>query len=244
MKQGTLIIVILVSAVLFWGGVAVFIACSNNPKDKAVAVAEKALMASVDNPQSVKIIGISKADSVFGKEYVKEKNSTGVHDVDLTKLVIDVRGLNRFGYDVFKEIRKESNIQLELGEVSVVLAIVGPGTTKEHVDRLIDAFKRLSKEHYRDGKKISVLRYRFSYPTRVRAPRAAYDAPSKVVSLKDAVGEISEETIRAYPPGIPIILPGERVNKETLKRISFYRKEKGQILKDTKDSTIKVVERK
>ncbi len=181
---------------------------------------------------------------VFGKEYVKEKNSTGVHDVDLTKLVIDVRGLNRFGYDVFKEIRKESNIQLELGEVSVVLAIVGPGTTKEHVDRLIDAFKRLSKEHYRDGKKISVLRYRFSYPTRVRAPRAAYDAPSKVVSLKDAVGEISEETIRAYPPGIPIILPGERVNKETLKRISFYRKEKGQILKDTKDSTIKVVERK
>lgn len=180
---------------------------------------------------------------VYGKEYIKEHQTSGIHDIDLTKLVIDVRGLNRFGYDVYKEIRQESNVQLELGEVSVVLAIIGPGTTKEHIDRLINAFIRLSKEHYTEGKKLSVIRYRYSYPLRRRVPRTAYDAPYKIIPLKDAVGEISEETIMAYPPGIPIILPGEEISKDTIKRIRFYIREKGQILKDTKDSCIKVVVR-
>ena len=180
---------------------------------------------------------------VYDKDYIKKWNTTGVFDIDLTKLVIDVRGLGRFGYDVYKEIRKESNIQLELGEVSVVLAIVGPGTTKEHIDRLIQAFERLSKEHYKEGKKLSVLRYRYTYPIRRRIPRTAYDDPYKILPLKDAVGEISEETIRAYPPGIPIILPGEEISKDTITRINFYRREKGQILKDTKEGCIKVVVR-
>lgn len=70
MRQGSLIIFILVSAVLFWGGVVCFVSCSGKPENRAVEVAEKALMASVDNPKSVKILGISKADSVFGRDYV------------------------------------------------------------------------------------------------------------------------------------------------------------------------------
>ena len=70
MRQGSLIIFILVSAVLFWGGGVCFVSCSGKPENRAVEVAEKALMASVDNPKSVKILGISKADSVFGRDYV------------------------------------------------------------------------------------------------------------------------------------------------------------------------------
>ena len=70
MRQGSLIIFILVSAVLFWGGVVCFVSCSGKPENRAVEVAEKALMASVDNPKSVKILAISKADSVFGRDYV------------------------------------------------------------------------------------------------------------------------------------------------------------------------------
>ena len=96
---------------------------------------------------------------------------------------------------------------------------------------------------YKEGKKLSVLRYRYTYPIRRRIPRTAYDDPYKILPLKDAVGEIAEETIRAYPPGIPIILPGEEISKDTITRINFYRREKGQILKDTKEGCIKVVVR-
>ena len=61
---------------------------------------------------------------------------------DLTKVVINVSEVGLSGFDVYKTIRKESNIQLELGEVSEVLAIISLGTTKEHVDKLIAAFKK------------------------------------------------------------------------------------------------------
>lgn len=70
MRPGGLIGIILVTVVLFWGGVACFIHFTNQPQKRAVEVARKALMASVDNPESVQIKGISKVDSVFGREYV------------------------------------------------------------------------------------------------------------------------------------------------------------------------------
>ena len=126
MKQGTLIIVILVSAVLFLGGVAVFIACSNNPKDKAVAVAEKALMASVDNPQSVKIIGISKADSVYGKEYVTmdERKSLSVAMMKINEKVMKETD----GFENFNPENKEvvALMQRQMSVMSVLRGIVFP----------------------------------------------------------------------------------------------------------------------
>lgn len=70
MRQGTLLIVILITGILFWGGVFYFMFRPDNPGKRAVEVAELALKASVDNPESVRVIGISKADSVFGREYV------------------------------------------------------------------------------------------------------------------------------------------------------------------------------
>lgn len=72
MRPGALIKAILIATVLFWGGIACccLVGCSDNPQKRAVEVAKTALAASVDNPESVKIKGISKVDSVFGREYV------------------------------------------------------------------------------------------------------------------------------------------------------------------------------
>lgn len=67
MRQGTLLIVILITGILFWGGVFYFMFRPDNPGKRAVEVAELALKASVDNPESVRVIGISKADSVLKK---------------------------------------------------------------------------------------------------------------------------------------------------------------------------------
>lgn len=72
MRPGALIKAILIATVLFWGGIACccLVGCSDNPQKRAVEVAKTALTASVDNPESVQIKGISKVDSVFGREYV------------------------------------------------------------------------------------------------------------------------------------------------------------------------------
>lgn len=188
---------------------------------------------------------LNKIDGIhcYGKEYIQNRNNTGVYKIDPTKIVIDTRELGLYGYEVYKEIRKESNVQLELGEVSVVLAIVSVGTTKDHIDSLIKAFKKLSKKYY--GKKVAeVPHYHYSYPENIVPPRVAYDAPHIVVSLDDCIGEISAETVMAYPPGIPLVIPGEIITDDAINLIRFYHDEGGEVLKDTAYGQIKVIDRK
>lgn len=76
MKQGKKLLILPAVAVLLGMGTG----CSDNSENEAQNMAKKALMASVDNPESVKIVGISKPDSVFGREYVtmKEKMALSV----------------------------------------------------------------------------------------------------------------------------------------------------------------------
>ncbi len=93
---------ILVSAVLFWGGVVCFAGCSGKPENRAVEVAEKALRASVDNPESVKILGISKADSVFGRDYVTidEKMALSMSMMKINEKVMEeTNGFENFDPD-------------------------------------------------------------------------------------------------------------------------------------------------
>lgn len=185
-----------------------------------------------------------KGIHVYGKEYIKERNSSGVFSIDETKLVIDTRGLGLYGYEVYKEIRRQSNIQLELGEVSVVLALISVGTTKEHVDKLIEAFQNLSDRFFKEKEEAKIPHYHYSYPLDLVSPRIAYDAPHKITKLSDGIGEISAETIMAYPPGIPLVIPGEVISKDAVDLIIFYQREGGEVLKDTKSDEIKVIDRK
>ncbi len=178
---------------------------------------------------------------VMGKE-VLNGEGTGTFSLDETKLVISVKGLGIYGYDAYKELRKYNNIQVELGEVCVILALVGPGTTKEHIDALIEALEDLSKRHEKKGR-AKYLSYRYQYPRSIVPPSQGYDAPTKIVDFKDAVGEISSETVMAYPPGIPLIIPGELITQETLRLIDFYNREGGVVLKDTPDRKMKIIDR-
>lgn len=189
-----------------------------------------------------KILNTIPGIKVIGKEYKTEK-SEGVYDIDLTKLIISVRGLGLYGYDVYKKIRAESNIQLELGEVYVVLALIGPGTTKKHIDALYVGLKKISDECYMIRRPKKAIKYHYSFSQSVVPPREGYDAPSKLVNLKESIGEISSETIMAYPPGIPLIIPGEIITSELIKTIEFYYREGGQVLKDSQQSKIKVIDK-
>lgn len=99
MRPGVKLTVILVTAVLFWGGVACFLCCSGSPQKRAVAVAEKALMVIADKPESVKILAVSRADSVFGREYAtdKEKVSLSMAMMRINeKVMAETDGLENF----------------------------------------------------------------------------------------------------------------------------------------------------
>ncbi len=148
-----------------------------------------------------------------------------------------------YGYEVYKELRRIANVQVELGEVSVILALIGPGTTKKHLDNLINGLKELSKQHYKAKGSRKIPSYNYSYSKAVVPPREGYDAPNKIVNLKDSIGEISGETVMAYPPGIPIVIPGEIISSDAIKMIEFFHKEGGEVLKDTTIGKIKIIDR-
>lgn len=175
----------------------------------------------------------------FDKSYC---DRPGRYDFDLTKLVVNVSEVGLSGFEIFRLIRKESNIQLELGEVSEVLAVVGIGTTKNDIDRLIAAFRRISDEYYEQTEAREVPHFRYEYPELVVRPREAFHAPSKIVLLEAAVGEISAESLMVYPPGIPIAIPGEVISQDALKLVAFYEKSGGVLLSDSPDGYIKVID--
>ena len=81
MKPGMKLTILLVTAVCFWSGLFYFASCSDHPEKRAVEIAERALKATVDNPESIQIKGISKADSVFGKEYVNPHEKAALYAV-------------------------------------------------------------------------------------------------------------------------------------------------------------------
>lgn len=179
--------------------------------------------------------------SCYGKEYIDPE--LGKYDIDRTKLVINVTGLGKYGYEAYKELRSLYNIQAELGEVNVILILIGPGTRDQDIDYLIESLKDYSRRNYGQHKRRKFPHRDFHYPKTACYPREGYDAPYKIINLKDSIGEISAETVMAYPPGIPLILPGEVFDQKILDMISFYHLEGGEILKDTSIGKIKVIDR-
>ncbi len=175
----------------------------------------------------------------FNGEYFKQR---GVFKHDPTKLIVKVTGLGLTGFDVYRIMKDEFHIQLELAEEYVVLAIISIGTTRQDVEELIEAFKELSKRHYGNVIHKRNFKYNYSIPEARIRPWDAYNAPKKFVRYKDCVGCIVTEPIMAYPPGIPLAIPGEVISKEILKSLYNYRKEGAVLLTQLSNGYIEVVD--
>ena len=73
-------------------------------------------------------------------------------------------------------------------------------------------------------------------------PREAFHAPKKFVSINEAVGEISGESIMIYPPGIPLVIPGEIIDENIVDMLNFYYENGFSILTEQEDDTVKIVD--
>ena len=167
-----------------------------------------------------------------GRDYFLAK---GVYDYDDTKLVIELAHINLNGFEAYNLLKDEYHIQMELAEAYTLLAIVAIGSKKEHIDRLIEALKDISKKYLKEDDNYPKYRYDTPFAVGIIRPRTAYHAPLKVVDLEDALGLISKESIMIYPPGIPLIIPGEIFNKDIIERIKYYRRTHATVLSDYPD---------
>jgi arginine/lysine/ornithine decarboxylase len=148
---------------------------------------------------------------------VLDAGRLGIDAFDLTKLVIDVDGLGMTGYQAEDVLRNRFGVGPEMSDLVGVVCLITIGDTEASIQRLVEAFTTLSQEHYRgvDGRAD-----RRSSGAAVAAaelamsPRDAFFSPSRAIPLGEASGEISTELVIPYPPGIPVLAPGEVITTE------------------------------
>lgn len=173
---------------------------------------------------------------VIGSELI---GRPGIFDLDLTKLSIKVSGIGLTGIEVYDILRDEYNIQVELGDIHTIMAIVSIGDTMEMTNSLIAALKSIKEKYFKNKKfKTDFL---CSRPIMVVTPREAYYSNKKMVLLKDSIEEISGESVMAYPPGIPIVAPGEKITKEVIEYIQFLQNQ-DCILTGSDDPTLENIQ--
>jgi arginine decarboxylase len=146
----------------------------------------------------------------------------GVHAYDPLRLAVDVRGTGVTGYRMADELRKLDDINLELATETVIVAMFGMGENAERsATRLVAALRRVTDALETEEREPAPP---FASPPPwgplELPPRDAFVAPQEAVPFERAEGRIAAESLAAYPPGIPNVLPGERISAETL---SFIR---------------------
>lgn len=134
---------------------------------------------------------------------------------DVSKLIIDVHKLGLTGHEAYEILRTQYNIQCEVGETNIVLAIISIGDTPESINKLIHALNDMAS-NYSHVKPNPFIRRSFFKPTLVLSPREAFFKETEYVPITKAVGKIAGDQIMIYPPGIPLLIPGERITKEII----------------------------
>ncbi|HSI81501.1 MAG TPA: PLP-dependent transferase [Solirubrobacterales bacterium] len=146
----------------------------------------------------------------------------GVHAWDPIRVVVDVRGTGATGHRIARLMRDRDDINLELFSENVVVAVFGIGERAAKTgERLVVALERAAGaagEEW-EGEHRPFAEPPPWGPTEL-SPRAAFLATQEVVFFDDAEGRIAAESLAAYPPGVPNVLPGERLTRPTLDYIA------------------------
>lgn len=168
----------------------------------------------------------------FGTEMA---GKPGCYAFDETKLGVHVAGLGLSGYQAEEVLRQRFNIQIEMSDLHNILALITIGDHEESVQLLIAALAEIAA-----GSATQPVSHYFEIPAApemIVSPRDAFYSPTKSVALKAAGGEIAGEMLMAYPPGIPVILPGERISQDLVDYIELLKQE-GCALQGTADPQV------
>ncbi|HEZ7990334.1 MAG TPA: aminotransferase class I/II-fold pyridoxal phosphate-dependent enzyme [Ruminococcus sp.] len=162
-------------------------------------------------------------------------NGDSIYDFDISKLSIFTLPIGLAGIEVYDLLRDEYDIQIEFGDIGNILAYISVGDRNRDIERLISALSEIKR---RFGKTESgLLTQEYINPIVAETPRNAFYGGKRSLPLDEAAGCVCSEFVMCYPPGIPILAPGELITDEIIKYIK-YAKEKGCSMTGTEDINI------
>ena len=165
----------------------------------------------------------------YGRELI---NNDTVFDFDVTKLSVHTRSIGLAGIEVYDILRDDYDIQIEFGDIGNILAIISVGDKALAIERLISSMSEIKRLYSRD--KAGMFDHEYINPLVAMTPQEAFYAPKISVPIEKSFGKICSEFVMCYPPGIPILAPGEYITKDILNYVA-YAKEKGCFLTGTED---------
>lgn len=171
----------------------------------------------------------------FGRELI---NGNSIFDFDPTKLSVHTRDIGLAGIEVYDILRDEYDIQIEFGDIGNILAYLSIGDRSQELERLVSALAEISRRYQTDGS--GLLSQEYIDPEVVLSPQEAFYAKKKSIPLKDSIGCVCSEFVMCYPPGIPILAPGERITEEIMNYIEFA-KAKGCSMTGPEDPEILMI---
>ncbi len=168
----------------------------------------------------------------FGPELV---NGDTVYAFDRTKLSVHTRDIGLAGIEVYDYLRDDYGIQIEFGDVGNLLAIISCGDRMMDVERLISALEEIKRQ--REKSPSGLFDHEYIDPEIVMPPQMAFYARKRRVPMRESTGFVAGEFVMSYPPGIPIVAPGERITPDILEHILFA-KDKGCFMTGTEDMNL------
>lgn len=160
----------------------------------------------------------------YGKDLLKKD----CYGIDRTRLVITGKQLGITGFELADQLYEEYGVGVELSDEKNIVAIVTYANEKEDIERLLWGIRSLSKKKIKQGGhplQETVPAFPAFSPYEY-TPRKAYFSEKKKVLWEKAKGKIAGEAWIPYPPGIPILNPGERITEEIWNYMEWYRKKK------------------
>ena len=171
----------------------------------------------------------------FAEELV---NGDSVYDFDITKLSVHTRDIGLAGIEVYDILRDEYDIQVEFGDIGNMLAYVSVGDRRQDLERLVSAMAEIRRRYKRD--KSGMLTQEYISPDLVITPQQAFYSKKRSLPIESSSGYICCEFVMCYPPGIPILAPGERITKDIIEYIC-YAKEKGCFMTGPEDMQVEYI---
>ncbi|MBP1736828.1 MAG: speA 2 [Oscillospiraceae bacterium] len=162
-------------------------------------------------------------------------NGGSIYDFDVTKLSVHTLDIGLAGIEVYDLLRDEYDIQIEFGDLGNILAYISIGDRRQDIERLVSALAEIRRRHQRD--KAGLMSHEYIPPEVRVTPQQAFYAPKQAVPLNRARGRVCSEFVMCYPPGIPILAPGEVITDAILSYIA-YAKEKGCSITGTEDPQV------
>ncbi len=162
-------------------------------------------------------------------------NGDSIYDFDVTKLSVNTLDVGLAGIEVYDLLRDEYDIQIEFGDLGNILAYLSIGDRPREIERLVSALSEVKRRFGRD--KSGLMKQEYIDPEVAVSPQAAFYSEKESLPIEKTAGRVCSEFVMCYPPGIPILAPGERITKEILDYIE-YAKKKGCSMTGPEDAAI------